>query len=167
MLQALVPFVLDSSLNRLIVAAYWTWPVLEILHFIGLSLLLGGLLVIDLRLAGHFRMFTPAATHQLLPLVLIGFALNLVTGILFFYGDPVTYANSAAFQLKMVLIVVAGLNALLYYWKLHALVHSWTAETISTPLAKVVAWTSLGIWAAVLLCGRLIPYIGTYSGAGN
>ena len=167
MLQSLVPFVVDSALNQLIVGAWWIWPVLEIFHFIGLSLLLGGLLVIDLRLAGYFRILSPATTHKLLPLVLTGFALNMITGILFFYGDPVTYANSAAFQLKMILIVVAGLNALLYYWKLHSLVHHWTADTDSTALAKMVAWTSLGVWTAVLLCGRLIPYIGTYSGAGN
>jgi len=167
MLQSLVPLVVDSALNQWIVSAWWVWPVLEIFHFIGLSLLLGGLLVIDLRLAGYFRILSPTSTHELLPLVLIGFALNMITGILFFYGDPVTYANSAAFQLKMVLIGVAGLNALLYYWKLHKLVHHWTADTDSTALAKVVAWTSLGVWTAVLLCGRLIPYIGTYSGAGN
>ncbi len=167
LMQSIVAVVADSALNQWIVSAYWLWPILEIFHFFGLSLLLGGLLLIDLRLAGHFRILSPAATHKLLPMVLIGFALNLITGVLFFYGDPVTYANNAVFQLKMVLIVLAGLNALFYYWKLHPLMDTWDMDADSPPIAKAVAYTSLGIWTVVLLCGRLIPFIGQYSGSGN
>lgn len=167
MLESIVSFVDGSALNLWIVAAYWIWPILEIIHFFGLSLLFGGLLVIDLRLAGHFRRLDPGATHSLIPVVLAGFALNLITGILFFFGDPVTYAYNAAFQLKMILIVLAGLNALLYYWKLSAQIHTWTAQSAPPLVAKVVGYTSLGLWTAVLLCGRLIPYVGEYLGTGN
>lgn len=167
MLDSIVSFVDGSALNQWIVAAYWVWPILEIIHFFGLSLLFGALLVIDLRLAGHFRRFDPVVTHSLVPIVLTGFTLNLVTGILFFFGDPLTYANNAAFLLKMILIAFAGLNALLYYWKLSPQLHTWSADTESPALAKVVAYTSLLLWTAVLLCGRLIPYVGEYLGSGN
>lgn len=167
MLESMVSFVDGSALNQWIVAAYWIWPVFEILHFFGLSLLFGGLLVIDLRLAGHFRRLDPVATHALVPVVLIGFILNLITGILFFYGDPVTYANNAVFQLKMVLIVLAGLNALLYYWKLHPNMHTWSAMTTPPFSAKFVGYSSLILWTIVILCGRLIPYVGEYLGTGN
>ncbi|MDP1930890.1 MAG: hypothetical protein Q8L60_05490 [Gammaproteobacteria bacterium] len=167
MLQSIVSFAADSALNQWIVSEYWLWPVLEIFHFIGLSLLFGGLIVIDLRLAGYFRILNPSATHKLLPLVLIGFTLNFITGILFFYGDPATYAYNAVFQLKMMLILLAGLNAMLYYWKLHPVMNAWNADTISPPIAKAVAYTSLSVWTIVLLCGRLIPFIGEYSGSGN
>ena len=87
MLDSIVSFVDGSALNQWIVAAYWIWPILEIIHFFGLSLLFGGLLVIDLRLAGHFRRLDPLATHSLVPVVLLGFTLNLITGILFFFGE--------------------------------------------------------------------------------
>jgi hypothetical protein len=167
MLESIVSFVDGSALNQWIVAAWWIWPVFEILHFFGLSLLFGGLLVIDLRLAGHFRRLDPGATHTLIPVVLAGFTINLITGILFFYGDPVTYASNAMFQIKMVLIVFAGLNALVYYWLLHPLVHNWTTSSEAPLAAKVVAYISLTLWTAVMLCGRLIPYIGEYLGTGN
>jgi hypothetical protein len=167
MLSSIVSFVDGSALNQWVVAAYWVWPILEILHFFGLSLLFGGLLVIDLRLAGHFRRFDPSATHSLIPVVLIGFTINLVTGILFFFGDPVTYATNLAFLLKMCLIVLAGINALFYYWKLNGQMATWTLETTPPLIAKGVAYTSLTLWTAVLLCGRLIPYVGEYLGTGN
>lgn len=167
MLESIVSLVDGSALNQWIVAAWWIWPIFEILHFFGLSLLFGGLLVIDLRLAGHFRRLDPVATHALIPLVLAGFIINLVTGILFFYGDPVTYASNAMFQLKMLLIACAGANALVYYWKVQPLLHTWTADTNPPPAAKTVAYVSLTLWTIVMLCGRLIPYVGEYLGTGN
>ena len=151
--------IVGGSLNSWIQETYWLWPVMEISHFIGLSLLLGGLLVIDLRMAGHFRSFDPAATHRLLPLVLIGFGINLLTGILFFYGDPMRYSVNIGFQMGLVLL--AGLNAALYYWKVSPIMHGWDATTSSPPMAKFVAYASLTLWTGVLLCGRLIPYVGT------
>lgn len=161
MLVPLAEFLLGSPLNTWIQATYWVWPVLEITHFIGLSLLLGGLIIIDLRLAGHIRALDPAATHQLLPLVFLGFGLNAVTGILFFFGDPMRYSVNIGFQIKMGLVVIAGLNALLYYWKLRPVISTWNPDAPPPPLAQAIAYTSLTVWAGVLLCGRLIPYVGT------
>lgn len=161
MLDFFAQVALDSSLNQWIQAMYWLWPVLEITHFVGLSLLMGGLIVMDLRMAGHFRGFDPQASHKLLPLVFIGFGLNLVTGILFFYGDPMRYSINIGFQIKMILVVIAGLNALLYYWKVRPLMETWNAATAPPAIAKCVAYTSLTVWTGVLLCGRLIPYVGT------
>lgn len=161
MLEALARLIVDGPLNLWIQDTYWVWPVLEITHFIGLSLLLGGLIIIDLRLAGHFRTISLQATHQLLPFVLAGFGLNLLTGILFFYGDPMRYAINIGFQIKMVLVVIAGLNALLYYWKIHANISHWETLSAPPPLARVVAYTSLAVWGGVLIIGRLIPYVGT------
>ena len=151
----------DSSLNQWIQATYWLWPILEIIHFAGLSLLLGGLIVMDLRMAGHFRSLDPDAIHKLLPLVFLGFGLNLATGILFFYGDPMRYSINIGFQFKMFLVLIAGLNALLYYWKVRPQMEGWNTDTPSPAIARCVAYTSLTVWTGVLLAGRLIPYVGT------
>lgn len=161
MLDALARAALDSPLNQWIQATYWLWPILEIIHFVGLTLLLGGLLIIDLRIAGHFRRLNPLAIHGLLPLVLAGFSLNLVTGVLFFIGDPMRYSINIGFQVKMSLIFLAGVNALLYYWKVAPLVPRLAAGDGSPMLARLVAYASLALWAGVLLSGRLIPYVGT------
>lgn len=161
MLESFALAIADSSLTQLIQATYWLWPVMEIVHFMGLSLLLGGLLIVDLRMAGFIKGFNAAATHQLLPLVLVGFGINLITGVLFFFGDPMRYSVNIGFQIKMVLIGVAGANALLYHWKLSPLMASLSNDDPSPPLAKLAAITSLSAWAGVLLFGRLIPYVGT------
>jgi hypothetical protein len=161
MIESFSLAVAETSLSQWILVTYWLWPVLEIIHFVGLSLLLGGLIIIDLRMAGHFRSLNLSATHQLLPMVFIGFALNLITGVLFFIGDPMRYSINIGFQIKMILIMIAGLNALLYYWKINPHIHSWDPAANPPALAKTVAYVSLITWTGVLLCGRLIPYVGT------
>lgn len=151
----------DSALNQRIAETYWLWPVLEIIHFIGLTLMLGGLIIIDLRMAGHLPRLDPTRTHQILPFVVLGFALNLITGVLFFYGDPGRYSINIGFQVKMVLVLIAGLNALFYHWKVSPVIHKLSAGAGTPLLAKCTAYTSLSMWFGVLLAGRLIPYVGT------
>ncbi len=148
-------FATDSSLNLWIAETYWLWPVLEIVHFIGLSLLFGGLLMVDLRLLGFFTHIAQEKVYRLLPLVIGGFALNLITGVLFFFGDPGRYSINIAFKIKMALVVVAGINALLYHYVVQP------SASKSAQWQKLSAGVSLTAWLGVLLFGRLIPYIGT------
>ena len=147
--------------NTWVMGSIWIWPLMEILHFIGLSLLLGSILVIDLRLAGHLRNISIAAIHKLLPLVFIGFGLNFITGFLFLMGDPARYMANIGFWWKMCLVVLALLNALWFKMKISPLMANWSPNADTPPLAKVIGWLSLGLWFGVLLLGRLIPYIGT------
>jgi len=139
----------------------WTWPIAETIHFFGLCMLIGALLVIDLRLLGVNRMLPAVSVHDLLPIAYVGFGLNLATGILFFLGDPHRYAPNIAFQLKMLLIVIAGLNALYYQMKIHPNMDSLDDSVVLPTNVKVVGATSLALWFGVLAYGRLIPYIGT------
>jgi len=132
-MDALVQTIEGSAINSWILSSYWLWPVLEIIHFIGLSLLLGAMLIVDLRLAGYLRQIDIMATHRL------------------FIG----------FQLKMILVLIAGLNALWFIWKLNPHIGSWDAHGDTPAAAKVVAILSLVAWLGVLLLGRLIPYVGT------
>ena len=161
MWDSFAEFVDGGAINTWVQSSEWLWPSLEILHFIGLSLLLGSLLLIDLRMAGHIRALSPAAAHKLLPCALLGFALLLVTGVLFFCGDPLRYAANIGFRFKMLLVIFAGINALVYAWQIKPLMPRWDIHVQPPLLAKVVAYSSLAVWTAVLLLGRLIPYIGT------
>ena len=160
-MEAFVTAIEGSAINNWILSSAWIWPSLEILHFLGLSLLLGSLMVIDLRLAGLFRNIAIGATHKLLPWTFLGFGLNLVTGILFLLGDPARYTANIGFRIKMLLVVLAGLNALWFYWKINPVMQSWGPHDDTPALAKLIAFVSLGTWTGVLLLGRLIPYIGT------
>jgi len=145
----------DSSLNLWIAETYWLWPILEILHFIGLSLLFGGLLMVDLRMLGFFVNMAQEKVYQLLPLVIFGFVLNLITGVLFFFGDPGRYSINIAFKIKMTLVLLAGINALVYHYVIQPSTGS------SAQWQKLSALVSLSAWTGALLFGRLIPYIGT------
>lgn len=160
-MDAFVTAVEGSAINQWVIGSAWTWPILEILHFIGLSLLLGALLVVDLRMAGFLRQINIAATHKLLPWVLVGFGINLVTGFLFLMGDPARYTANIGFWWKMFLLLVAGLNAIWFWFKISPVMTGWAPHADTPGLAKIIAWVSLGTWFGVLLLGRLIPYIGT------
>lgn len=160
-MDALVQAIEGGAINNWILSSYWLWPMLETIHFIGLSLLLGAMLIVDLRLAGYLRQIDIMAMHRLLPWATFGFLLNLATGTLFFLGDPARYSINIGFQLKMVLVLIAGLNALWFIWKINPRVASWDANGDTPRDAKVVAVLSLVAWFGVLLLGRLIPYVGT------
>ncbi|MEX0828462.1 MAG: hypothetical protein WD005_05870 [Haliea sp.] len=151
----------NSALNTFIDSEPWLWPILEILHFLGLSILIGSLLVVDLRLAGFFRAANITATHRLLPWSVGGFVINLTSGLLFFAGDPARYAANVGFQWKMALVLFAGLNALWFWWKIDPKIKTWPPHGPAPAHAQCIAWLSLATWFTVLLLGRLLPYIGT------
>lgn len=162
-MQALAEQLDGSAINAWVVSVYWLWPLIEIVHFVGLALLLGALLVVDLRLAGWFRTMGLEVVHQLLPVAAVGFAMNLVSGVLFFCGEPMRYAVNVGFQIKMALLALAGLNALWFAVSIRPAMASWPENSESGPpaLAKTIAYLSLALWFGVLLFGRLIPYVGT------
>ena len=77
MTEVLVQAIEGGAINTWVLSTYWLWPLLEIIHFIGLSLLLGSILLVDLRLAGFLRQIDLKSTHRLLPWAVIGFVMNL------------------------------------------------------------------------------------------
>ena len=162
MLETLTEEIMASQLSQWVQATYWLWPVLEIFHFFGLSLLMGGLILVDLRMMGFFSAISLQGIKKLLPVVILGFLMNLVTGIFFIYGDPSRYAINIGFQIKMVLVFLAGCNAGIYHFKIETYLLDLDSSTRRTPLVvKLVGFTSLSLWTGVLLLGRLIPYVGT------
>jgi hypothetical protein len=150
-----------ENLGVVVLTLPWTWPIMETLHFIGLCMLLGGLLVIDLRLLGYNRLIPTVASHDILPIVYTGLAINTLTGVLFFIGDPHRYFVNISFQIKMLLVVLAGLNALWYQFKLSPRIDALPAGGALPGEARVAGALSLGLWFGVLILGRLIPYLGT------
>ena len=162
MIETLTKEIMASQLSQWIQATYWLWPVLEIIHFFGLTLLMGGLIIVDLRMIGFFPTINLQGVKKLLPFVIFGFLLNLITGILFVYGDPSRYAINIGFQIKLILILLAGCNAAIYHFKVEGYALELVSSSIRPPLTiKLVGLTSLSLWTGVLLLGRLIPYVGT------
>ena|SRR5690554_1608896 len=149
----------DIWLGEAMRSIFWLWPFTENLHFLGLSIMFGALLAIDLRVLGVASNFPMRSAMKLIPLALIGFGINLLTGIAFFAGDPYRYAFNFSFQWKMALIFVAGVNALWFWFGEHAKLVKLADGEQADFSAKLIAGLSLLIWVAVIVLGRLIPYL--------
>lgn len=160
MIDAIITWLNSTALHSWVIGGTWTWPIMEIFHFIGLCLLMGALLIIDLGLIGVVKNLAPKATHRLLKLVFIGFGLNLITGTLFIFGDPGRYFINIGFQIKMGLMILAAVNAIWYMRRIAPKIETLDTFTPSGE-TKLVGALSLILWFGVLMCGRLIPYVGT------
>lgn len=147
-----------SALGQLMHGTAWLFPMAEILHFMGLSLLIGSLLVVDCRLLGFARGFAVESVYKFLPLALAGFGINLVTGIMFFFSDPFRYYPNIAFRIKMLFILLAGLNALYFAIKVHGNSVQTEGGEAGTDI-RTVSTLSLLFWLGVIILGRFIPYV--------
>jgi hypothetical protein len=131
----------------------------ESLHFIGLSLLFGSLLLVDLRGLGFFPGMPLLSLHKLVPVALLGFGINLLTGIAFVTYSPGTYFGNPAFQMKMALILLAGVNAVVFELMVFRPLRAGVPDAEHRALIKITSILSLLIWTCVLLAGRLIPFV--------
>jgi hypothetical protein len=149
---------LARSWGKFVEAHTWVWPTCETLHFVGLSILFGVVLALDLRMLGvGKKMLSFEALYQLLPLGMLGFSLNLITGMMFFVATPKQYTGFLFF-LKMMLVVLGALNVL-YFMVCKA---PWTVgDGDDAPvLTKLIAASAIVIWIAVLFCGHMLPWLG-------
>lgn len=147
----------DLPVGAAVRQSRWMFATGETFHFFGLCLMVGGLMIVDLRLMGYIRRVPMRAALAFLPFVILGFLINLLTGIEFFMTDPFMYWPNPAFKLKMFLVLLAGLNALLFTVTEHRRVLVLGDEEDAGTLTKVTAGVSLGLWLAVILLGRLLP----------
>jgi hypothetical protein len=155
---ALVRLIESAHTVRQVMNMTWTWPAVESLHFLGLTLLFGSIAAWDLRLLGVGRGVPVVAFHRLIPFAVAGFAMNVVTGIGFVMAAPDQYIYNPAFHLKMLLVALAGLNVLVFYLTVFRRLDSFNA-TAPTPLgARMSGAVSLGCWLGVIVCGRMITF---------
>jgi hypothetical protein len=154
------------SVEHLIYRYLWVWGVGQSLHFVGMVLLIGTVGILDLRMLGMAKQMPPAALKKLIPWGVFGFVLCLITGLLFVTGiyaninvHPYVVLTSDVFlQLKLLFVVLAGVNLLLFYVTgMSKAVDRLGPGDDAPPLAKVFAGASLAFWIAVMYFARLIP----------
>lgn len=130
----------------------WAYPALEVAHLAGIALLLGSLVVFELRVLGAARALPAAALARLaLPVTLAGFALAALSGLAMFASRPAELIANGAFTAKIGLLLLAGVNA--------AVFHLRGSLGRGDTLARAQAVASALLWLAVLACGRLIAYV--------
>jgi len=135
------------------------WPLMQTLHLIGFTLLIGTVGFFDLRALGLAKGIPLQAMHRLIPWGIAGYIGNILLGIVFFSGHPEQYFYNNAFRLKLLFMAVAGINILLFYGTGAFEEVKTLPPDASVPLRiKIIAGTSLCAWVAVLVCGRMITF---------
>lgn len=136
----------------LLASSPWAYPALEVAHLVGVALLLGNLVLLELRLVGLQREIPVAALARLsLGLALVGFALAGASGLLMFATQPAELLANRVFVIKMGLLMLAGCNA--------AAFHTRNGLQRGDFIAKLQMALSTLLWLAVLACGRWIAYV--------
>lgn len=147
-----------SAIKAYVLERPFLWAAAETLHFIGLSMLFGVVLLIDLRMMGALKRIPFSALHNLLPWAVLGFVINTITGMMFFVAAYDQYTRNAVFHWKFLLILLAGANALYFT----VVDETWTMEAgqDAPARAKFVAMSAVLLWIGVIYCGRMLPFLG-------
>jgi hypothetical protein len=139
------------------------FPMIESAHVIALTLVFGTIAIVDLRLlgvaSGH-RPFTRLAP-EILKWTWVFFALAVITGSLMFVSNAVTYFENTAFRIKMILMLLAGINMAVFQILTHRSVHLWDDQPKASAAGRAAAILSICLWIGVIGAGRVIGFTST------
>ena len=136
------------------------YPILMAVHVLGIALLVGPALGVDLRLLGIGRRLLPvtAAARLLLPICHAGFIIVLASGLLMFCGIASAVASSSAAPWKFGLIAVALLNILIFHKGVYRGVSDWDDHVPPPLTARLAAVVSAMSWTGAIFGGRFLAY---------
>jgi hypothetical protein len=136
------------------------YPLVESTHVLSLTLFVGLTAMMDLRLLGLTLRDVPVSqvTARLLPWIRIGFGVMFATGLLLFYAIPVRNYQNIFFRVKMVLLVLAGINVWYFHTRTERTVSEWDLAAITPRAARNAALISLVLWSGIVVTGRMIAY---------
>jgi len=138
----------------------WVWPLVESTHVLSLGLFVGTAVMNDLRLLGWTMKRVPVSevTGRLLPWTRGSFVVMATTGVLLVYSNPLRYYHNVFFRLKVILLVIAGLNAFFFHRRIHRSVREWNLDDVLPREARRAGAISLVVWATIVVAGRMIAY---------
>jgi len=151
----------NSSWATAIHQSLWLFPMLETAHLFGIVSLVGATSALDLRLIGLTMKGEPVSkiAGRLLPWAWAGLTIQVVTGFCLFASEATRCFENTAFRIKMVMLVLAGLNALIFHQTVYRRVASWD-EAPATPLgAKFAGCCSILLWFGIVAAGRWIAFL--------
>jgi uncharacterized membrane protein len=136
------------------------YPLIESVHVLTLCVFVGISVMLDLRLLGLALKRVPVTdiTRRMLPWMFAGFVVMVITGVLLVYAIPVRSYQSIWFRMKVILLILAGLNALTFHNTVYRDVRNWDLAEIAPRRARVAGVLSLVLWAGIIVFGRMIAY---------
>lgn len=158
MIETILQQLENSSPAVAISQSLWLYPIIEIVHITGIVLLVGPAIMFDLRLLGCSKNLPilPLARH-LLTWSRRGLLLIVPSGLLLFMTNAVALWSDPVFLIKILLLIVAGLNAFVFHYFTFRLVTG-LDDTVLPAATKVTACISIIVWLAIIACGRLLAY---------
>lgn len=151
----------NSALGMAVHNSAWQFPVIETIHLFGLILLVGSTSILDLRMLGVA--FKEGAVskiaHRCLPWTWAGFGIQVITGFLLFSSEAVRMYGNEAFRLKMLMIALAGVNALVFHVVAYKSVGKWEHDPVAPLSARFAGTLSIVLWFGIVAAGRWIAYI--------
>lgn len=139
----------------------WLFPLLETAHLFGIVLLVGATSALDLRLIGwtmkHERVSRMAA--RLLPWAWVGLAIQVTTGFFLFASEATRCFENEAFRIKMLMLLLAGLNALIFHQTIYRRVATWDDAQVTPWAAKLAGFCSIVLWFGIVAAGRWIAFL--------
>lgn len=135
-------------------------PIVDALHVIAIALVLGTILIVDLRLLGIPSTRWPIThlTQSLLKWTWLAFVVAAITGALMFVANATTFYVNLAFRIKLVLLFLAGINMMFFEFITVRTVDKWDRGVAPPLAAKIGGLASIALWASVLVFGRIIGY---------
>jgi len=151
----------DTSMAEAIRDSIWIFPAIESIHVIAIAFVVGSIMRLDLRLAGFVWRDRPVTeiSAQMLPWTWASFVVATVFGLLLFASKPFVYLQILFFDVKMLLIVLAGLNMLVFQHVISKGVAKWDRSPMPPMAVRLAGSLSLAFWVSVLVCGRLIGFV--------
>src|SRR4051812_23633701 len=138
----------------------YMYPLVESTHVLALCLFVGMAAIFDLRLLGVALRNVPVTEikRRLNPWMAAGFVGMGASGVLLFYAIPVRSYQNIFFRIKVVLRVLAGLNAFVFHTSVDRRIAVWDLSAVPPPAARRAGAVSLLLWTIIIVCGRMIAY---------
>lgn len=148
-----------SGLGQAMRQSLWLYPIVEIVHIVGLALLFGSIVVLDLRLLGFSRGISVRRfARHVLPWTAAAFVLIVPSGLAMFAAHASDFIGNSVFALKMGLILAAAINAAVFHAGPFRDASGWDVGALPPPAARLAGGLSLLLWISVIACGRLLAY---------
>jgi hypothetical protein len=143
------------------IAETWWFPLLESLHVLGSTFIVGSILMVDLRLLNLAGTKYPVTRiiREVIPWTYAGSTVSVVTGIGMFMTRASRYAEIPWFQVKMALLVLAALNMAVFHLLSARSIGKWDTATSTTTAAKFAGASSLLLWIGIMLSGRWVGHV--------
>ncbi len=159
MINTVLEWLEQTSMSVVIRKSVWLYPTLEIVHITGIVLLVGPALMFDLRLLGCSRKIAVSGlAKHLLPWSRRSLLLVIPSGVLLFITNATTLGYDPTFWIKIAMLMVAGINALVFHSVTLKQGSQWNENTATPAAAKVTAGISIISWIIIIACGRLLAY---------